>query len=46
MVGFNVDIQRLVVRLSVGVVRSVVEIERDVEVVDNLEVNLHYQIQQ
>ena len=46
MVGFNVDIQRLVVRLSVGVVRSVFEIERDVEVVDNLEVSLYYQIQQ
>ena len=41
MVGFNVDIQRLVVRLSVGVVRSVVEIERGVEVVDNLEVSLN-----
>ena len=41
MVGFHVDIKRLVVRLSVGVVHSVVEIECDVEVVGNLEVGLN-----
>ena len=40
MVGFNINIKRVIVRLSVGVVRSVVEVECDIEEVDDLEVSL------
>ena len=41
MVTFCVDIQWLAVRLSVGVVRSVVEIKCDVEVVNDFQVRLY-----
>ena len=45
MVGFNVNIQRVVVRLSVGIVRSVVDVERDIQEVDDLEVSLDCDVQ-
>ena len=41
MVKLCVDIQRLAVRLCVGVVRSVVEIKCDVEVVNDFQVRLY-----
>ena len=45
MVGFNVNIERVVVGLSVGVVRFVVEVECDIEEVDDLEVSLDCNVQ-
>ena len=45
MVGFNVNIKRVVVGLSVGVVRFVVEVECDIEEVDDLEVSLDCNVQ-
>ena len=45
VVGFNIDVQRLVVRLSVGVVGSVVKIKCNVEVVSDLEVSLDSNVQ-
>ena len=45
VVGFNIDVQRLVVRLSVGVVGSVAKIKCDVEVVSDLEVSLDSNVQ-
>ena len=45
MVGFKVNIERVVVRLSVGILRSVVEVECDIEEVDDIEVSLNCDLQ-
>ena len=45
MVGFKVNIERVVVRLSVGILRSVVEVECDIEEVDDLEISLNCDVQ-